>query len=138
MGMKDLVTVVLVDGHGGTRQELIRRLEQMPAISVVGAASDEGEALKVVGRRRPDVVVIDHRHISANGAEFLYRLAAIDPHAGIVVLTAYLSEEERVDLSRAGAQAILFKEIDSGSLVETIRRVAARELSKGAGGAPGW
>lgn len=128
---------MLVDSHGGTRQGLIHRLEQMPAISVVGAASDEDEALKVIGRRRPDVVVIDHRHISTNGAEFLHRLAALDPRVGIVVLTAFLTEKERVNLSRAGAQAILYKEIDSGSLVKTIRRVAARGLSKGAGGAPG-
>ncbi len=140
MTMKLFVRVVLVDGHSGTREALIHRLGQMHGISVVGAASDEGEALKVVGSRRPDVVIIDPRSISANGAAFLHRLAAVDPHLGIVVLTAYLAEGEQTNLIRAGAQTILFKEIGTGALVVMIRRVASRGVSgrkeQEAGGAP--
>jgi DNA-binding NarL/FixJ family response regulator len=48
------------------------------------------------------------------------------PQTGIVILTAYLTEAERSDLMRAGARAILLKEIDSRTLVWTIRTVAAQ------------
>jgi DNA-binding NarL/FixJ family response regulator len=124
--MEACVTVVVVDGNPGARQGLIRRLRQMPGISVVGEAGDPDEALRVVRDGRPDVVVTDLRRIDPNAAEFLGRMAATAPQAGIVILTAYLTEGERSNLMRAGARAILLKEIDSGTLVWTIRTVAAQ------------
>lgn len=123
--MERSVTVAVLDGHPGTRQGLIRRLGQVPGISIVGEAGDPGEALRLVGDRRPDVIVMDVRRIDPNAAGFLGRIAAAAPEAGIVVLTAYLTEREQSDLTRAGARAILLKEIDSGRLVRTIRAVAA-------------
>lgn len=123
--------MAVVDGNSRTRGELVRRLGQMPGISVVGEAGDPREALTVVTDRRPDVVVMDLRRIAPDGAEFLGRLAAAAPQAGIVVLTAYLTEGERADLLRAGARAILLKEIDSGALVRTIRMIAARPVAEG-------
>lgn len=118
--------MAVVDGHVGTRRGLIRRLEQVPGISVVGEARDAGEALAVVSDRRPDVVVTDLRRIASNGAEFLGQLGRAAPQAGIVILTTYLAEGERADLLRAGAGAVLLKEIDSGTLVRMIRRVGTR------------
>jgi DNA-binding NarL/FixJ family response regulator len=110
---------------------LIRRLQQVEGISVVGEAGDPCDALTVVSDRQPDVVVMDLRRIAPNGAEFLGRLVVAAPQAGIVVLTAYLTERERSDLLQAGARAILLKEIDSGALVRTIRMIAARPVADG-------
>lgn len=124
--MEPSVTVVVVDGNPGTRQELVRRLAQVSGISVVGEAREPGEALTVVGDRQPDVVLTDLRRIAPDGAEFLGRLTRAAPRARIVILTAYLTERERADLTRAGARAILLKEIDSATLVRTVRTVAAR------------
>lgn len=124
--MERFVTVAVVDGNPMARQGLIRRLRQMPGIFVVGEAGDPGEALRVVRDCRPDVVVMDLRRIDPDGAEFLGRMAAAAPQGGIVILTAYLTERERSDLMRAGARAILLKEIDSATLVRTIRTVAAQ------------
>lgn len=101
----------------------------MPGISVVAEAGEPREALTVVGDQRPEVIVLDLRRIAPDGAEFLGQLAAAAPQGGIVVLTAYLTERERADLTRAGARAILLKEIDSGTLVRTIRAVAARVVA---------
>lgn len=125
VGMERSVTVAVIDGNPGTRQGVIRQLQQMPGISVVGEAGEPGEALRVVCDRQPDVVVMDVRRIDPNAAEFVGRMAAAVPQSGIVILTAYLTEGERFDLMRAGARAILLKEIDSGRLIRTIRAVAA-------------
>lgn len=121
--------MAVVDGNPGTRRGLICRLGQMPGISVVGEAGGPSEALTVVSDRRPDVVVMDLRRIAPDGAEFLGRLARAAPQAGIVVLTAYLTERERSDLMGAGARTILLKEIDSGTLIRTIRTIAAPPVS---------
>jgi two-component system nitrate/nitrite response regulator NarL len=124
--MERSVMVAVVDGNTGARGVLVRRLKQVPGISVVGEAGDAGEALRVVGSCRPEVVLLDFRRIAPNGAELLDRLATLAPQAGVVIITAYLTERERTDLMRAGARAILLKEIDSERLVGTIRTVAAR------------
>ncbi len=123
--MERSVTVAVVDGNPGTRQGLTRRLRQMSGISVVGEAGEPGEALRVVCERKPDVVVTDLRRIDRNGAEFVARMAAAVPQSGIVILTAYVTERERSELMRAGARAILLKEIDSERLIRTIQTVAA-------------
>lgn len=120
--------MVVIDGNHATREGLVRRLQEAPGISVVGEASESAEGLKVVYDKQPQVVVIDLWRFDHNGAEFLGKISAAVPRLGIVILTAYLTERERSDLIRAGAQAILFKEIDSERLVRTIRSVAAQVI----------
>ena len=93
---------------------------------MVGEASEPDEALKIVRNQRPHVVVMDVRRIDRNAAEFVDRMAVTVPQSGIVILTAYVTERERSELMRAGARAILLKEIDSERLVRTIQTVAAQ------------
>lgn len=123
------IAVAVVDGNPGTRKGLSRRLRQISGIVVVGEAGDQEAALRVVHDTQPDVVVMDLRRIAPDGAEFLAKVAAARPQAGIMVLTAYLSERERSDLMQAGARATLFKEIDSETLIRTIRTIAAPPVS---------
>lgn len=126
--MERPVTVAVLDGNPGTRRGLIRRLTQIPGISVVGEGSDADEAVRVVGEQRPDVVVADVPRMAPDAGAFLGRLMRAAPEAGIVVLTAYLTERERSELVRAGAQALLLKEIDSVALARAIETVAERRL----------
>ena len=128
--MERPVTVVIVDGNPGTRAGLARRLMQVPGISVVAEGRDEEEAVRVVGERRPDVVVADVPRMAPDAAAFLGRIAQAAPEAGIVVLTAYLTARARSDLMRAGARALLLKEIDSGALTRAIETVAGRRLGE--------
>lgn len=126
------ITVAVVDSNSGTRQGLIQRLQQIPWITVLGEAGDPDAALWMVCEQRPDVVLMDIRRMDRDGVEFLSQMAAAVPKARIVVLTAYVTEQERSALMRAGAQAILLKEIGSDRLVRTIQTVAA-QLAAGGG-----
>lgn len=130
--MQQGITVAVIDSNSGTRQGLIRRLRQITGITVLGEAGDPEEALRVVSEQRPDVVLMDVRWTDRDGAALLSQIAAAAPKARIVVLTAYVTEQERSELMRAGAQAILLKEIGSDRLVQTIRTVAA-QLAAGGG-----
>jgi DNA-binding NarL/FixJ family response regulator len=121
-----LITVAVLDSNAGTRQGLVRRLGWMPGLLVVGEGGEAEEAVRMVGERRPDVVVVDAPRLAADPATLLARLAEAAPGAAMVVLTAYLSEEARSDLARAGARALLLKEIDSGALAVAIERAAGR------------
>jgi two-component system nitrate/nitrite response regulator NarL len=124
--MEGTITVIVVDANDGTRRGLVRRLRQEPGLAVIGEATDAVEALGMVADGQPDVVVLDPRAIGGAGAELVARMRAVAPDAGIVVLTAYVTGVERSELTRAGAGAVVVKEIDSESLVRTIRTVAAR------------
>lgn len=130
--MQQGITVAVIDSNSGTRQGLIRRLRQITGITVLGEAGDPEEALRVVSEHRPDVVLMDVRWTDRDGAALLSQIAAAAPKARIVVLTAYVTEQERSELMRAGAQAILLKEIGSDRLVQTMRTVAA-QLAAGGG-----
>lgn len=129
--MQQGITVAVIDSNSGTRQGLIRRLRQIPGITVSGEAADPEEGLRVVSEQRSDVVLTDVRWIDRDGATLLSQIAAAAPKARIVVLTAYVTEQERSELMRAGAQAILLKEIGSDRLVQTMRAVAAQPAGGG-------
>jgi DNA-binding NarL/FixJ family response regulator len=120
------IVVAVIDSNSATRQGVIRRLRQIPGITVLGEAGDPDEALKMVCKQRPEVVLMEGRWTDRDGAEFLRQMAAAVPAAKIIVLTAYVTEHERSELMQAGAQAILLKEIGSDRLVQAIRTLAAQ------------
>jgi DNA-binding NarL/FixJ family response regulator len=120
------ITVAVIDGNPRTRQELVRRLGQVPGIALIGETADRDEALALVADRRPEVVVLDPRHIAPDGVAYLRRLARAAPEAGVVILTTFITGQERRELRWAGAREILLKEIGSDALVRAIRRAAAQ------------
>ncbi|MEK7386872.1 MAG: response regulator, partial [candidate division NC10 bacterium] len=91
--------MIVVDANDGTRRGLCRRLGREPGVAVIGEATEAAEALGMVADGQPDVVVLDPRAIGGAGAELVERMRAVAPDAGIVVLTAYVTEEERSELT---------------------------------------
>lgn len=124
--MERALTVAVVDANSRARRGLASRLGVVAGIDVVAEGGDPEEALRLVGERQPDVVVADVRGLGTDWAGFLTRLGAAAPGSRIVVLTSYLTDRERAELGRAGAGALLLKEIDSAALVRAIRDVAGR------------
>jgi DNA-binding NarL/FixJ family response regulator len=119
------IRVAVIDGNPRTRLELVRRLGQVPGIAIIGDAEDREDALAVLVDRRPEVVVVDPRHIAPDGVAYLRRLASAAPEARVVILTAFITDQERTELRWAGAREILLKEIGSDALIRAIRRAAA-------------
>ncbi|HEX6208825.1 MAG TPA: response regulator transcription factor [Actinomycetota bacterium] len=118
------VTVVIADDHQLVRQGLRRYLETAEDISVVGEASGGVEAVEVVGKLQPDVVVLDVRMDDLDGIEATKRIRESSPDTGVVILTGH--EEERVVLEavKAGARGYVLKARDAEHLVNTVRLVA--------------
>lgn len=111
---------MVIDGNPRALRGLIQQLQQIPGISAVGVARDASTALSLVVDKQPDVVVLDPRHVASDTAKFLRQIAAAAPRARIVILTAYLTEQERADLMHAGTGTIVLKEIDLRALVQAI------------------
>lgn len=70
------IRVILVDDHPIIRQSLLSVLNQDPGIEVIGTGSNGQEALELVDRLSPDVMVLDYQLPDCNGYEILKQVKA--------------------------------------------------------------
>ncbi len=119
-----MTTVVLADDQRIVREGLASLLGLLPGIEVLGTASDGEEAIALVQRLRPDVVLMDLRMPRCDGVEATRRLREQESPTQVVVLTTYADDRSVVDALRAGARGFLTK--DAGA--EEIERAIAAVL----------
>ena len=86
------VRVVVADDQRVVREGLVISLSVMPGVKVVGAAADGEQAVALVARYRPQVVLMDLRMPRLDGVEAARRILAGYPATAVVVLTAYADD----------------------------------------------
>ena len=119
------ISVLLVDDHTLLRDSLCGRLEQEHAITVVGAAANADEAIKLALNARPDVVLMDIDMPGLDCFVAAERLRAISPSVRIVFLTAYAHDRYIDAALKAGAVGFLTKDEPPERVVAAIRAAAA-------------
>lgn len=142
------IGVVLVDDEPLVRTGLRAIIDAEPDLSVLGEAADGSEVGPLVGRVRPDVVLMDVRmpHIDGLRATELLCAAAAEPPR-ILVLTTFENGDYVYDALRAGAHGFLLKRARPEEIVDAIRLVvrgdsllfpaAIRRLAAARGGSGG-
>jgi DNA-binding NarL/FixJ family response regulator len=122
-----MIRVVLADDQAMIRAGLRALLAAEDGIEVAGEAAEGAEAVAVVRRERPDVVLMDVRMPGVDGLEAMRRIAADPGLAGVkvVVLTTFEVDEYVFEALRAGAAGFLLKAEEPAELVRAVR-VAAR------------
>ncbi|MBF4481040.1 MadR family response regulator transcription factor [Rhodococcus rhodochrous] len=124
------VRIALVDDHAILRQGLRSILDREPDLEVVGEASTDVEALALVDRMRPDIVLLDLKLSAGSDFEGLGlcgRLSSAHPGIGLLVLTTFLDEQLVVRAVHAGARGYVVKDVDTTELVRAIRAVSRGE-----------
>lgn len=94
---------------------------------MVGEAADGEEALRLVARVGPDVVLMDLRMPGTDGVAATARLAGEHPGVRVLVLTTYDSEADILRAVEAGATGYLLKDAHKDELRRAIRATAAGE-----------
>lgn len=118
--------VVVVDDERVIRDGLTMILGTHPDLVVVGSAGDGAEALALVARERPDVVLLDLRMPGTDGLAFLRQLP--EPRPRVVVLTTFdLDEHVRAALA-LGADGFLLKSSPHEEIADAVRRAATGSL----------
>lgn len=119
--------LLLVDDHAVVREGVRRLVSQLEDMVVVGEGSSGEEALELVTRRRPDIVLMDARMPGLGGVQATQRLTSDHPDIRVVMFTAHSEQELLWDALDCGAQGFVLKDSDSGTLVSAIRQVAGGE-----------
>ncbi|GII89119.1 DNA-binding response regulator [Sphaerisporangium siamense] len=119
------ISVALADDEAMVRVGLRMVLSGEPDIEVVGEASDGAEALALVARTRPDVVLIDVRMPNMDGLEASRRLVRDHPDTKVIVLTTFDEDEHVAAALRAGVSGFMLKISPPEHLIEAVRTVAA-------------
>ena len=120
------ITVVVVDDHAVVRGGLTQLLAGVADLSVVGTAADGAEALEVVRRTRPDVVLMDLQMPGVDGVSATRSIVA-EQLADVLVLTSYADAERIVGALDAGAVGYLLKDAEPDDILDGIRAVARGE-----------
>ncbi|MET0326949.1 MAG: response regulator transcription factor [Ilumatobacteraceae bacterium] len=118
------VRVVLVDDHAlfraGVRAELLALVDR---VEIVGEAADVADAVAVVRRAAPDVVLLDV-HLPGGGGQQVIVAVRDDPSPPrFLALSVSDSAEDVIAVVRAGARGYVTKTIGAAELVDAIERV---------------
>jgi DNA-binding NarL/FixJ family response regulator len=119
-----VIRVVVVDDQAMVRQGLRMILEAEPQITVVGEAANGAEAVDLVPRARPDVVLMDVRMPRMDGIVACERICAAESPPKVLMLTTFDLEDYVYAALRAGASGFLLKDAPSEQLIEAIEVVA--------------
>lgn len=127
MDSAHLITIFLVDDHEVVRHGLRALFDAQPGLRVVGEAATVREATDRLPTCRPDVAVVDLQLPDGNGADICRFIRDHLPDTACLVLTSFAQDEALLAAVRSGASGYALKQIRSGELIESVRRLAAGE-----------
>ena len=120
-----MIRVMLVDDQAMVRTGFRMILEAEADLTVVGEAIDGRDAVDMVERARPDVILMDVRMPNMNGIEACRRICTTDEPARVMMLTTFDLDDYVHTALRAGASGFLLKDAPPEQLVDAIRVIAA-------------
>jgi len=119
-GRRGPVRVALVDDAPEVRQSLASALGQLTQIEIVGHAADGVEAIELVERERPQVVIMDLKMPRMDGIKATRHVVSRLPDTAVLVLSAYGDESLVIEALMAGARGYLLKGTRATELAEAI------------------
>ena len=118
---------MIADDHALVREGTRQILEGQPGLEVVGEAEDGEEAVALVSRIHPDVVLMDIAMPKMNGIEATRLIKKQSPATSVLILTAYDDDQYIYALLDAGAAGYLLKTVGGEELAQAVRAVAEGE-----------
>lgn len=122
-----MIRVAVVDDQALVRGGFRAILAAQPDIEVVGEAGNGTEALDVVARTAPDVVLVDVRMPEMDGIDATRRITATST-CRVLMLTTFDLDEHVYDAFRAGATGFLLKTVSPEDLVASVRAAATGDV----------
>lgn len=116
--------IVIIDDHQLFREGVKRILEFEKSFHVVAEGDDGRDAIELVEKYRPDVVIMDINMPNMNGVEATKKLLEKFPDTQVIILSIHDDETYVQHALQTGASGYLLKEMDADTLVEAVKVVA--------------
>jgi two-component system response regulator NreC len=128
-----MVSVVLADDHVVVRQGLRALLESDPNFVITGEASNGLEAVEMVRRRKPTVLITDLMMPGLDGLAITQKLARLKSDTQVIILSMYGDQAYVLTALDTGAAGYVLKESCGAELFQALREVVAgrRYISPG-------
>lgn len=117
--------VLLADDHALVRAGIRALIETTDGIEVVAEAGDGSEALRLIEKLSPDVVLLDITMPGMSGFEVLKQISARFPQVRVIVFTMHEAREYAIQALRAGAAGFIPKSAAAAELRQAIETVIA-------------
>ena len=118
------IRILLADDHTIIRSGLRLLLEQQEDFKVVAEANDGREAVQLVAKHRPDIVILDIGMPQLNGIEATRQIVAEQPEAQVLILSMHSDEGYVLRALKAGARGYILKNSAEADLIRAVRSVA--------------
>jgi CheY-like chemotaxis protein len=116
-----VIRVVIVDDHAVVRQGLRMFINLQEDMEVVGEGTNGVEAVELVAKLSPDIVLLDLVMPEMDGVEATGRINSTCPSARVIILTSFGEDDKVLPAIRAGAQGYLLKDVRPEELVQAVR-----------------
>jgi DNA-binding NarL/FixJ family response regulator len=124
---QETITVLLVEDHTLVRAGIRELLRNLDGIEVVAEASNGREALELIEKHMPNVVLMDIAMRGMNGLEVAERVIKQYPRVHVVMLSQYTDEEYVRQSLNVGANGYIPKDAATSELEIAIRAAAQGE-----------
>jgi nitrate/nitrite response regulator protein narL len=119
-----MISIVMADDHPMIREGIRSMIERYANLKVLGEASGGAQALELVERLQPDVLLLDLRMPDMDGPEVTREARRICPRTRVLILTTYDTDRDILAAIEAGAGGYVLKDIEPARLAEAIRATA--------------
>ncbi|MTI70601.1 MAG: response regulator transcription factor [Firmicutes bacterium] len=120
--MKKL-SVIVVDDHPLIREGLVKILKLDESIETIKQASSGKEAIKLIKKFTPDVILLDINMPEINGLKTLKQIKKINNQIKIIILTIHNDEEYLFNALDTGTNGYILKDSDSDTILKAIKKV---------------
>jgi NarL family two-component system response regulator LiaR len=118
----DVISVVIADDHPFVRHGLRTYLETLEDMDVAGEATNGVEAVELVERLLPDVVLMDLVMPELDGIGAIRRIREVAPSTRVIALTSFADDEKVFPAIKAGAAGYLLKDVRPADLADAVRK----------------
>lgn len=120
--------ILIVDDHPTVRQGLAQTINSHPDLWACAEAADAAQAVRAVGKERPDLVITDLTLGARSGLELIKELKSRFPGLPILVLSMHDESFYAERALRAGAKGYIMKQEATEKVVDAARRVLRGEI----------